>query len=64
MPPTRQKAKRVLTFDTRASAVGDHTQVGRRWREARQNHLPPDHLVVFQEAGHMDNVERPEEFEK
>ncbi|MGV9012918.1 MAG: alpha/beta fold hydrolase [Flavobacteriales bacterium] len=29
-----------------------------------RNHLPADHLIIFQEAGHVANIEKPEEFEK
>ncbi|MEO5585102.1 MAG: alpha/beta hydrolase [Flavobacteriales bacterium] len=31
---------------------------------AARNHLPADHLVIFQKAGHVANIEHPEEFEK
>ena len=30
----------------------------------RRNDLPVDHLVIFQKAGHVANIEKPEEFEK
>ena len=29
-----------------------------------RNHLPADHLIIFQKAGHVANIEKPEEFEK
>ncbi|MEO8733653.1 MAG: alpha/beta hydrolase [Flavobacteriales bacterium] len=29
-----------------------------------RNHLPADHLIIFQKSGHVANVEQPEEFEK
>jgi len=31
---------------------------------AARNHLPADHLIIFPEAGHVANIEHPEEFEK
>ncbi|MEO7081007.1 MAG: alpha/beta hydrolase [Flavobacteriales bacterium] len=31
---------------------------------AARNHLPADHLIIFQKAGHVANIEQPEEFEK
>ncbi|HQV39745.1 MAG TPA: alpha/beta hydrolase [Flavobacteriales bacterium] len=31
---------------------------------AARNHLPADHLIIFPEAGHVANIEKPEEFEK
>lgn len=31
---------------------------------ARRNNLPADHLIIFPEAGHVVNIEKPEEFEK
>ncbi|MBK9419822.1 MAG: alpha/beta hydrolase [Flavobacteriales bacterium] len=31
---------------------------------ARRNNLPADLLVIFQKAGHVANIEKPEEFEK
>lgn len=31
---------------------------------ARRNNLPADHLIIFQKAGHVANIEHPEEFEK
>ncbi len=29
-----------------------------------RNHLPADHLIIFQKSGHVANIEHPKEFEK